>query len=160
MINVQPSFKALIATIASGKTLTVDEAKTAFNVILSGDATPAQMGAFLMGLHMRGETVDELIGGVTVLREKATYITAPENAVDVVGTGGDGHGTLNISTAAAFITAGAGVPVARRPGWMDSVQQRVCVAVGGYRFDLQRVPRGRALAPQLLARAAPEPAVT
>ncbi|MAZ03889.1 MAG: anthranilate phosphoribosyltransferase [Sneathiella sp.] len=113
MINVQPSFKALIATIASGKTLTVDEAKTAFNVILSGDATPAQMGAFLMGLHMRGETVDELIGGVTVLREKATYITAPENAVDVVGTGGDGHGTLNISTAAAFITAGAGVPVAK-----------------------------------------------
>ncbi|WP_340151551.1 anthranilate phosphoribosyltransferase [uncultured Sneathiella sp.] len=113
MKNVQPSFKALIATIASGKTLTVDEAKAAFNIILSGDATPAQMGAFLMGLHLRGETVDELIGGVSVLREKATYITAPENAVDVVGTGGDGHGTLNISTAAAFITAGAGVPVAK-----------------------------------------------
>ncbi|WP_339634703.1 anthranilate phosphoribosyltransferase [uncultured Sneathiella sp.] len=113
MNSVQPEFKTLIAKIASGKTLTVDEAKTAFNIILSGDATPAQMGAFLMGLHLRGETVEELVGGVSVLREKATYITAPENAVDVVGTGGDGHGTLNISTAAAFVTAGAGVPVAK-----------------------------------------------
>ena len=113
MNSVQPEFKVLIAKIASGKTLTVDEAKTAFNIILSGDATPAQMGAFLMGLHLRGETVEELVGGVSVLREKATYITAPENAVDVVGTGGDGHGTLNISTAAAFVTAGAGVPVAK-----------------------------------------------
>ncbi|WP_373088468.1 anthranilate phosphoribosyltransferase, partial [Sneathiella sp.] len=91
----------------------VDESKSAFNIILSGDATPSQMGAFLMGLHLRGETVDELIGGVTVLRERATYITAPADAVDVVGTGGDGHGTLNISTAAAFVTAGAGVPVAK-----------------------------------------------
>tara|TARA_R100000005_G_scaffold96671_1_gene85828 strand:- start:5975 stop:7015 length:1041 start_codon:yes stop_codon:yes gene_type:complete len=113
MSTVQPDFKALIAKIATGKTLSVEEAKIAFNIILSGDATPSQMGAFLMGLHLRGETVDELIGGVSVLREKATYITAPENAVDVVGTGGDGHGTLNISTAAAFVTAGAGVPVAK-----------------------------------------------
>ncbi len=113
MSNSQPDFKALIAKIAAGQTLTVTDAKTAFNTILSGDATPSQMGAFLMGLHLRGETVDELIGGVSVLREKATYITAPDNAVDVVGTGGDGHGTLNISTAAAFVTAGAGVPVAK-----------------------------------------------
>ena len=113
MSDVQPNFKALIAKIAAGQTLSQTEAKTAFNTILSGDATPSQMGAFLMGLHLRGETVDELIGGVSVLREKATYITAPENAVDVVGTGGDGHGTLNISTAAAFVTAGAGVPVAK-----------------------------------------------
>lgn len=113
MSNSQPDFKALIAKIAAGQTLSVTDAKTAFNTILSGDATPSQMGAFLMGLHLRGETVDELIGGVSVLREKATYITAPDNAVDVVGTGGDGHGTLNISTAAAFVTAGAGVPVAK-----------------------------------------------
>lgn len=113
MSDVQPNFKALIAKIAAGQTLSQTEAKAAFNTILSGDATPSQMGAFLMGLHLRGETVDELIGGVSVLREKATYITAPENAVDVVGTGGDGHGTLNISTAAAFVTAGAGVPVAK-----------------------------------------------
>ncbi|GLQ07218.1 anthranilate phosphoribosyltransferase [Sneathiella chinensis] len=106
-------FKALIAKIAAGETLDIDQAKRAFNIILSGDATPSQMGAFLMGLHLRGETVDELIGGVSVLREKAKYITAPEGAIDVVGTGGDGHGTLNISTAAAFVVAGAGVPVAK-----------------------------------------------
>ncbi|TNE34324.1 MAG: anthranilate phosphoribosyltransferase [Alphaproteobacteria bacterium] len=106
-------FKGLIGKIGEGQTLNIEEAKAAFNIILSGDATPSQMGAFLMGLHLRGETVDELIGGVTVLREKATYIKAPENAVDVVGTGGDGHGTYNISTAAAFVTAGAGVPVAK-----------------------------------------------
>lgn len=106
-------FKRLIGLIADGKTLSVEDAKTAFNIILSGDATPAQMGAFLMGLRLRGETLDELIGGVTVLREKATYISAPEDAIDVVGTGGDGHGTQNISTAAAFVAAGAGIPVAK-----------------------------------------------
>jgi len=106
-------FKALLAKIGSGQSLSTEEAKQAFNIILSGDATPSQMGAFLMGLHLRGETVEELVGGVSVLREKAKYITAPEGAVDVVGTGGDGHGTYNISTAAAFVTAGAGVPVAK-----------------------------------------------
>ena len=106
-------FKSLIGKIAAGNTLTQEEAKSAFNIILSGDATPSQMGAFLMGLHLRGETVDELIGGVSVLREKASYITAPEGAIDLVGTGGDGYGTYNISTAAAFVVAGAGVPVAK-----------------------------------------------
>ncbi|PHQ69669.1 MAG: anthranilate phosphoribosyltransferase [Sneathiella sp.] len=107
------NFKALVGKVAAGQSLTVDETKRAFNIILSGDATPSQMGAFLMGLHVRGETVDELVGAVSVLRERATYITVPEDTVDVVGTGGDGHGTQNISTAAAFVTAGAGVPVAK-----------------------------------------------
>lgn len=106
-------FKSLIGTIAAGTPLTTEEAKLAFNTILSGDATPSQMGAFLMGLHLRGESVDELVGGVSVLREKAHYITAPDDAIDIVGTGGDGHGTLNISTAAAFVAAGAGVTVAK-----------------------------------------------
>ena len=110
---VSKDFKSLIAKVASGKTLTQSEAKQAFNTILSGDATPSQMGAFLMGLHLRGETTDEMIGGVSVLREKANYITAPDGAIDLVGTGGDGFGTLNISTAAAFVVAGAGVPVAK-----------------------------------------------
>jgi len=112
-MSVSNNFKALISRIAAGDTLTQDEAKTAFSTILSGDATPSQMGAFLMGLHLRGETTDEMIGGVTVLRDKAKYITAPEGAIDLVGTGGDGFGTLNISTAAAFVVAGAGVPVAK-----------------------------------------------
>jgi len=113
MTDNMQNFKALVAKIAAGQTLSMEETRQAFNIILSGDATPSQMGAFLMGLHLRGETVDELVGAVSVMREKATYITAPDGAVDVVGTGGDGHGTLNISTAAAFITAGAGVPVAK-----------------------------------------------
>jgi len=112
-MSVSTNFKGLIGKIASGSTLTQEEAKLAFSTILSGDATPSQMGAFLMGLHLRGETVDELIGGVSVLREKAKYITAPTGAIDLVGTGGDGYGTLNISTAAAFVVAGAGVPVAK-----------------------------------------------
>ncbi|MEH6496261.1 MAG: anthranilate phosphoribosyltransferase [Pseudomonas marincola] len=112
-MSVSIDFKGLIGKIAAGKTLTQDEAKFAFSTILSGDATPSQMGAFLMGLHLRGETADEMIGGVTVLREKAKYIKAPEGAIDLVGTGGDGYGTLNISTAAAFVVAGAGVPVAK-----------------------------------------------
>ncbi|OUR76999.1 anthranilate phosphoribosyltransferase [Alphaproteobacteria bacterium 46_93_T64] len=112
-MSVSKNFKGLIAKIASGETLTQVEAKLAFSTILSGDATPSQMGAFLLGLHLRGETTDEMIGGVSVLREKAKYITAPEGAIDLVGTGGDGYGTLNISTAAAFVVAGAGVPVAK-----------------------------------------------
>ncbi len=112
-MSVLNNFKALIGKISQGQTLTQDESKEAFNIILSGDATPSQMGAFLMGLHLRGETTDELIGGVSVLREKASYITAPDGAIDLVGTGGDGFGTLNISTAAAFVVAGAGVPVAK-----------------------------------------------
>lgn len=112
-MSVLNNFKALIGKISQGETLSQDESKEAFNIILSGDATPSQMGAFLMGLHLRGETTDELIGGVSVLREKASYITAPEGAIDLVGTGGDGFGTLNISTAAAFVVAGAGVPVAK-----------------------------------------------
>ncbi|MEH6402432.1 MAG: anthranilate phosphoribosyltransferase [Sneathiella sp.] len=106
-------FKGLISAIAAGETLSTEEARLAFNTILSGDATPSQMGAFLMGLHLRGETTQELVGGVSVLREKASYINAPEGAIDLVGTGGDGFGTQNISTAAAFIVAGAGVPVAK-----------------------------------------------
>lgn len=112
-MTVFKDFKFLISKIATGEPLNQTEAKQAFSTILSGDATPSQMGAFLMGLHIRGETTDEMIGGVSVLREKANYITAPEGAIDLVGTGGDGFGTYNISTAAAFIVAGAGVPVAK-----------------------------------------------
>ncbi len=112
-MNTINTFKSLIGKIAAGETLNQQQAKEAFNTILSGDATPSQMGAFLMGLHLRGETTDEMIGGVSVLRDKANYITAPEGAIDLVGTGGDGFGTLNISTAAAFVVAGAGVPVAK-----------------------------------------------
>lgn len=113
MTDNMANFKALISKIAAGQSLSTDETRLAFSIILSGDATPSQMGAFLMGLAVRGETVDELIGATSIMREKAIYLKAPEGAVDVVGTGGDGHGTLNISTSAAFVTAGAGVTVAK-----------------------------------------------
>jgi anthranilate phosphoribosyltransferase len=105
--------KALIGKVASGARLTQDEAREAFGVIMSGEATPAQVGAFLMGLRLRGETIDEISGAVATLREKMTKVEAPEGAMDVVGTGGDGSGSYNISTASAFVVAGAGVPVAK-----------------------------------------------
>lgn len=105
--------RAMIAKAARGAGLSRTEAGEAFGIIMSGGATPAQIGGFLMALHMRGESVDELIGAVGVMREKMTPVAAPADAVDIVGTGGDGSGTFNISTCAAFVLAGGGVPVAK-----------------------------------------------
>jgi len=105
--------KPLIAKVADGNSLTADEAEAAFNIIMSGDATEAQIGAMLMALRVRGETVDEITGAVRTVRAKALAVNAPTGAIDVVGTGGDGSGTYNISTAAAIVVAGAGVPVAK-----------------------------------------------
>ena len=105
--------KPLLAKVADGASLTVDEAETAFTIIMSGQATEAQIGAFLMALRVRGETVDEITGAVRTMRAKALAVKAPEGAIDVVGTGGDGSGTYNISTAAAIVVAGSGVPVAK-----------------------------------------------
>lgn len=105
--------KAVLAQVASGVTLGRDEAYEAFAIIMSGDATPAQIGAFLMGLRVRGETVEEITGAVRALREKALRITAPADAIDIVGTGGDASGTFNISTGAALVVAACGVPVAK-----------------------------------------------
>lgn len=99
--------------IATERSLTREEAAAAFEAIMSGAATPAQGAGFLMALRMRGETVDEIAGAASVMRAKALPVKAPEGAMDIVGTGGDGKGTLNISTAAALIVAGAGVPVAK-----------------------------------------------
>jgi len=106
-------FKALIAKVATGASLTRQEAASAFDRMMSGEATPSQMGALLMGLRVRGETVDEITGAVTIMRAKMLGVKAPPDAVDVVGTGGDASGSFNISTCAAFIVAGAGVPVAK-----------------------------------------------
>ena len=106
-------FKALIAKVATGATLHRDEAATAFEQMMSGDATPSQMGALLMALRVRGETVDEITGAVTAMRAKMLRVEAPPDAIDVVGTGGDASGSFNISTCAALIVAGAGVPVAK-----------------------------------------------
>lgn len=105
--------KPLIAKVANGESLNREEAASAFGIIMSGDATPSQIGGFLMGLRVRGETVDELIGAVSTMRSKMTPVEAPKDAVDIVGTGGDGSGTYNISTCSAFVLAGGGVPVAK-----------------------------------------------
>lgn len=106
-------FKSLIAKVATGASLSRDEAAIAFSRMMSGEATPSQMGGLLMALRVRGETVDEITGAVTTMRAKMLGVKAPHHAVDVVGTGGDASGTYNISTCAAFIVAGCDVPVAK-----------------------------------------------
>ncbi len=98
---------------AADRPLSPDEARTAFGILFEGQATPAQIGGFLMALRTRGETVDEIAAAAAVMREKCSKVRAPAGAMDIVGTGGDGKGTLNISTATAFVVAGAGVPVAK-----------------------------------------------
>jgi anthranilate phosphoribosyltransferase len=105
--------KALLGLVADGSSLSEAQAEAAFDIMMSGDATPAQMGAFLMALRVRGETVEEITGAVRAMRAKAAHVTAPAGAIDTVGTGGDAAGTFNVSTATAFVVAGAGVPVAK-----------------------------------------------
>lgn len=113
MTNNIDDFKRVISRVAGGDHLSVDEAHMAFDIMMSGNATPSQMGAFLMGLRVRGETVDEITGGARAMREKALAIDAPDGAIDTCGTGGDASGTLNISTATSFVVAACSVPVAK-----------------------------------------------
>ena len=105
--------RSALATIVDGGTLSMDEAHAAMGAVMDGEATPAQLAAFLMGLRMRGETADELAGFAGAMRDRVVRVDAPEGAIDVVGTGGDGSGTFNISTTAALVAAAAGVPVAK-----------------------------------------------
>ena len=105
--------RALLGKVATGAALGRDEAASAFEQMMSGEATPSQMGALLMALRVRGETVEEITGAVAAMRAKMLRVSAPPDAVDVVGTGGDASGSFNISTCAALIVAGAGVPVAK-----------------------------------------------
>jgi anthranilate phosphoribosyltransferase len=106
-------FRGLLAKVGNGTALDIGEAERAFDIMTSGNATPAQMGAFLMGLKVRGETAGELAGGARALRAKVLRVKAPAGAIDIVGTGGDHHGTYNVSSCSAFVVAGAGVPVAK-----------------------------------------------
>ncbi len=107
------ALKPLLAKAADGKGLTREEAQTAFAILMNGEATPSQIGGFLMALRVRGETVDEITGAVTVMREKMLRVEAPKDAIDIVGTGGDASGSYNISTCAAFVAAGAGLKIAK-----------------------------------------------
>jgi anthranilate phosphoribosyltransferase len=107
------AFKPFIGLAASGKALTRAQSEDAFNIMMAGEATAAQIGGFLMALRVRGETVDEITGAVSAMRARMTPVSAPHHAMDIVGTGGDASGSYNVSTATAFVVAGAGVPVAK-----------------------------------------------
>ncbi|WP_198381771.1 anthranilate phosphoribosyltransferase [Roseomonas sp. KE2513] len=107
------SLKPVLARLAAGERLAESEAEAAFGTVMAGEATPAQIAGLLMAMRVRGETVAEMTGAVRAMRARMIAVEAPEGAIDIVGTGGDAAGTLNISTAAALVVAGAGVPVAK-----------------------------------------------
>ncbi|GLS37979.1 anthranilate phosphoribosyltransferase [Mesorhizobium tianshanense] len=107
------ALKPHIAKVAAGTALSFEEAREAFDIIMSGDATPGQIGGFLMALRVRGETVSEISGAVATMRAKMLRVDAPAGAIDIVGTGGDNSHSVNISTASAFVIAACGVPVAK-----------------------------------------------
>jgi len=105
--------RAAVSAIVEGRTLSMVDARLAMGAVMDGEATPSQLAALLMGLRMRGETVEELAGFASAMRERVVHVDAPEGAMDIVGTGGDGSNTFNISTTAAIIVASMGVPVAK-----------------------------------------------
>jgi len=134
------ALKPLIDAAADGP-LTRAQAETAFGILFDGDATPAQTGGFLMALRTRGETVEEYAAAAAVMRAKCLPVRAPAGAMDIVGTGGDGKGTLNISTAAAFVVAGAGVPVAKHGNRNLSSKSGAADALGQMGIDVMVGPR-------------------
>lgn len=132
-------FKPLIG-IAATRALTRPEAETAFGLLFEGQATPAQVGGFLMALRTRGEAVAEYAAAAAVMRARCVKVRAPEGAMDIVGTGGDGKGTLNISTAAAFVVAGAGVPVAKHGNRNLSSKSGAADALGALGIEVMAGP--------------------
>lgn len=139
--------RAHIAKVATGKPLTFEEARAAFEVIMSGEATPSQIGGFLMALRVRGETVEEISGAVATMREKMVRVEAPDGAIDIVGTGGDGSHSVNISTASAFVIAGCGVPVAKHGnrGLSSQTGAADVLTALGIRIDLPAEAVGRSI---------------
>ncbi|TCD13252.1 anthranilate phosphoribosyltransferase [Oricola cellulosilytica] len=133
--------KPFIAKAADGESLTADEARRAFNVVMSGNATPSQIGGFLLALRVRGETIDEIVGAVTVMREKMTRVDAPENAIDIVGTGGDNSGSYNVSTCAAIIAAGAGATIAKHGNRSLSSKSGSAEALAELGLNLEASPQ-------------------
>src|SRR5215471_2390476 len=113
MTGATDDLKALLAHVAQGRSLSESEAEAAFDVIMSGNATPSQIGAFLMALRLRGETVEEITGAARIMRAKAVGVDAPAGTIDTCGTGGDSSGSFNISTASALVVAACGVSVAK-----------------------------------------------
>jgi anthranilate phosphoribosyltransferase len=144
---VSDDFKALIAKAATGAALTREEAARGFDRMMSGEATPSQIGGLLMALRVRGETVDEITGAVAAMRAKMLRVAAPDDAVDIVGTGGDASGSVNISTCAAFIVAGTGVPVAKHGNRALSSKSGAADVLGalGVKIDLSPEQVGRCI---------------
>jgi len=139
--------RAAVAAIVEGRTLSMDDARLAMGAVMDGEATPSQLAALLMGLRMRGETVDELAGFASAMRERVTKVEAPEGTIDVVGTGGDGSNTFNISTTAALVVAAMGIPVAKhgnRAITSKSGSADVIDALG-VRLDHDAASAGRAI---------------
>ena len=138
-------FKSIIGKVATGATLSREDAASAFDSMMSGEATPSQMGGLLMALRVRGETVEEITGAVSAMRGKMLGVSAPAEAVDIVGTGGDGSGSVNVSTCASFIVAGAGVPVAKHGNRALSSRSGAAdvLASLGVRIDLKPEEVGR-----------------
>src|SRR6185295_15111481 len=111
--RMSEAVRAALAAIVEGRSLSLDEARLAMGAVMDGEATAAQLAALLVALRMRGETVEELAGFASAMRERVLRVEAPAGTIDVVGTGGDGSGTFNISTASALVVASTGVPVAK-----------------------------------------------
>jgi anthranilate phosphoribosyltransferase len=141
-VNSTDDFKALIAKAATGAALSREEAARGFERMMAGEATPSQMGGLLMALRVRGETVEEITGAVTAMREKMLRVAAPPGAIDVVGTGGDASGSYNISTCAAFIVAGAGVPVAKHGNRALSSRSGAADVLGALGVKIDLMPDG------------------
>jgi len=133
--------KEHIARVASGDTLSFEEARKAFDIMMSGEATPSQIGGFLMALRVRGETVPEISGAVATMRAKMLRVDAPADSVDIVGTGGDASGSYNVSTCAAFIVAGAGVPVAKHGNRALSSRSGAADALAALGVNIELGPR-------------------
>lgn len=136
------AFKPLIAKVAAGAELSRAEASDAFEAMLSGDVTPAQIGGFLMGLRVRGESVEEITGAVSAMRARMLRVKAPEDALDIVGTGGDGSGSYNVSTLAAIIVAACGVPVAKHGNRAASSKSGASDVLGALGVKIGLAPEG------------------
>ncbi len=132
--------RPVLRKVADGETLSENDAAEAFALIMSGAATEAQAGALLMGMRVRGETVEEITGAARVLRTRAVTIRAPEGAIDTCGTGGDAKGTHNISTCAAFVVAGAGVPVAKHGNRSISSRSGSADVLAALGVDIEGTP--------------------
>ncbi|MBX9595153.1 MAG: anthranilate phosphoribosyltransferase [Roseomonas sp.] len=143
--------KKILARLAQGERLAESEAEAAFGMIMAGEATPAQIAGLLMAMRVRGETVAEMTGAVRAMRARMIAVEAPPDAIDIVGTGGDAAGTLNISTASAFVVAGAGVKVAKHGNRALSSRSGAADALSALGIPVMETPLERL--PAVLAEA-------